>query len=689
MCAAPALALPDGRAYEQVTPANKDQGDPYLRAGIFADFQSSVDGNGFSYPSLYGFPGAQSYGLSYMSARAASGWSSENVVPPQSPTTGGLCPAFSGMVGYSSDMSKAALVDGANQAGGCGTDDPQLVPGEPQGAQNLFVVNRANNSYQLVNVTPAGVTPADAAFQGGSSDLSHVVFTETAQLTANAPSASLDLYEWSGGTVSLVSILPGNTAAVGTIAGGPMGNALHAVSADGSRVYFVANNNLYLRQNGTSTVQVDAAASGAPGPGGSGQFVGASSDGSKVFFTDDAGNGLTSNTVAGSGSNLYEYNVGIASLTDLTPAGDVEVQGGVEVSGDGSDVYFVANGSLAAGATAAQPNLYVNDNGTTKFIATLNASDSCDWTPGCLMARLSSNGQFLVFNSINSLTGFDNTDATTASPDTEIFRYDSAAPALVCVTCSPSGAAPTGNTGVNAPELSGIPSNIDTLQRYVSDSGQVFFDTPNALVASDSNGVRDVYEYEAGQPQLISSGTNATDSLYLDNSPDGNNAFFVTVERLVPQDIDGAYDIYDARVAGGFPVSPTPPPCQGDACKPTIKAPPAPTTVASITFVGPGNPTPGTTGGEVKLLKRSVKGTSIKLRVKVPSAGQFAVTGHGLHKALRQVDHRGSFSVTMHLTKRAKNTLKHKHKMKLTITVRYVPASGPASTAQVKLTVKA
>ena len=68
-----------------------------------------------------------------------------------------------------------------------------------------------------------------------------------------------------------------------------MGNALHAV-IDDSSVFFTANGNLYVRQNGSSTVQVDA------GIGGGGQFAGASTDGSKVFFMDSTR------------SNLYEYD---------------------------------------------------------------------------------------------------------------------------------------------------------------------------------------------------------------------------------------------------------------------------------------------------------------------------------------------------------------------------------------------
>jgi hypothetical protein len=474
-----AASLPDGRGYEMVTPPNKDNDNPYLRPGIFGGVQSSVDGDAVSYISLETFPGSQSFGISFLASRTAAGWTDANVVPP-----------------HSSDMSKGILEDGFNSTNGCSTDDPPLVAGEPQGVQNIFVSNLTSGTYQLVDVTPSGVTPSDASYDGGSSDLSHVVFDEAAQLTSDAPGGGADnLYEWVGGSVSLVTQIPTSpatscsgaacTPVTGSIAS--LTQPFHAVSDDGSLVYFNANGNLYVRENGTGTVQVDAAANGAPGPGGVGQFVGASADGSKVFFTDGDGAGLTSDTVSASGTNLYEYDVTTGQLTDLTPSADAEVLGFSGLSDDGSDIYFVANGDLASGATAGQPNMYVSHGGTTTFVATLNGSDSGDWTSSAPSARASSNGQFFVFNSLNSLTGFDNTDANTSSPDNEIFLYDAATNSLSCASCSPTGAAPTGSTNIDVVQNDGVQSKITILARYVSDTGQVFFDTPNALLPSDTD----------------------------------------------------------------------------------------------------------------------------------------------------------------------------------------------------------
>ena len=52
----------------------------------------------------------------------------------------------------------------------------------------------------------------------------------------------------------------------------------------------------------------------------------------------------------------------------------------------------------------------------------------------------------------------------------------------------------------------------------------------------------------AGCVGLISSGTSGEESAFLDASESGNDVFFLTASRLVPQDLDSALDVYDAHV---------------------------------------------------------------------------------------------------------------------------------------------
>ncbi|MGN6215350.1 MAG: hypothetical protein ACTHN7_00110, partial [Solirubrobacterales bacterium] len=739
-------ALADCRAYELVTPPGKDSAEPVGALATNSEARESagvpgaraaLDGDRFAWWSEYAFPessltrpyAAGTPGLQYLSTRSAGGWSSENVIPPQSIEYGLACQQAVGIVGWSPELDGSVLADGIAQEselspGGafigegleCGHDEPLLAAGQPggfeerEGFQNLFLRDGEGGSYELLDVTPAGAPhprpshPGQeyfpASFLASSSDLRHIAFEEELPLTAEAERISPEveeacekeergcweghdnLYEWSessvggGGTVRLVTILPGGSPVEGGLAGAGRNNGggglgensvspfllapnvaafRHAVSTDGSRIFFEAGGGLYVRESGTTTVRIDAAQSGLPtASDGGGEFMGASADGTKVYFTADASHLLTSDTVPGSGQNLYlcelpQEEGGQCKLTDLTPAPEAGVlgvsgtnEGTREEEESGSPyVYFVATGALTTGPgpLPGQPNLYLRHGGGTKFIATLadgeegkgeggvpctkttsqgscrvSYGDSCDWTArgGCefiygnghlisafggLTSRVSQDGRFLAFNSIRSLTGYDNEDAASQAPgektDAEIFLYDAAGEELSCASCNPNpNVKPTAPATIRWPAT----PNGNTYQhavypqRNLTDSGQLFFESHDPLLPEDNGGALSVYEYESGQLSLVSPGGSETESVFLDATPGGSDAFFMTAQQLVPRDADTAYDVYDARVGGGFAeASEAGAACNGESCRPAV-TPPAPfPDPGSATFVGPGN----------------------------------------------------------------------------------------------------
>ena len=164
-----------------------------------------------------------------------------------------------------------------------------------------------------------------------------------------------------------------------------------------------------------------------------------------------------------------------------------------------------------------------------------------------------------------------------------------------------------------APGLPGRPScragpTPDEGPRYLSDDGsRLFFESRDALSAADQNERRDVYEFEragagscdaedpgfdpisAGCLSLVSSGNSEDESYLVDASSSGRDVFLSTRERLSGWDTNEDYDVYDARVQGGFPEPSTAPSCGGEACLPP--PPPAPGLSAPATpgFQGPGN----------------------------------------------------------------------------------------------------
>ena len=48
--------------------------------------------------------------------------------------------------------------------------------------------------------------------------------------------------------------------------------------------------------------------------------------------------------------------------------------------------------------------------------------------------------------------------------------------------------------------------------------------------------------------RLLSSGTSDRESAFLEASATGGDVFFLTAAPLVPNDVNGGYDVYDARV---------------------------------------------------------------------------------------------------------------------------------------------
>ncbi len=329
-------------------------------------------------------------------------------------------------------------------------------------------------------------------------------------------------------------------------------------------------------------------------------------------------------TVRIPGKDLYEYDLESGKLNDLSvDTAEVDgagVLGVVQISEDGSYVYFVADGDLAGKAVAGQPNLYVShEGGAPRFIATLSPNDSSDWHgvasriegedesgPETNNAVVAPNGTRLAFLSEQSLTGYDNEQAEPgecegsvgAAPNNhefgkcqEVYLYDAGTGGLACASCNPSGARPVGPSNLT---ISSHSSRAEYRPHSLIEGGTLFFDSSDALVPHASDGRRNVYEYENGHVYAISDVAGGYESFFLDAGANGENVFFGTADQLLPEDMSNNVVVWDARVGGGFPVTVVPPPCEnGDSCKP----PPTPQPAlfgapASATFSGTGNIAP-------------------------------------------------------------------------------------------------
>jgi hypothetical protein len=366
------------------------------------------------------------------------------------------------------------------------------------------------------------------------------------------------------------------------------------------------------------TLAVSQEAESASNSSGS-RFWTAAEDGSRAIF---------GTFVGGGSSDLYEFDT--AEAKDHLIAH--KLLGVAGASADARWLYFASEEALVDEPNAqglspieGRPNLYLFHEGEYRFIATLASTDVnsafavTSAQPRFNTTHVSSDGLHVAFMSQATPTGYDNLDANNGSVASEVYLYDAVANEgegkLLCASCNPSGARPAGAELVNGEHktfgwvAAYLPNWENTLYtpRVLSEDGtRLFFTSSDALTPRDTNGVEDVYQWEApgtggceeGAPgysalnegcvNLISSGQSPHASKFVDASPDGHDVFFTTLAGLLPQDY-GLIDIYDARVQGGFPQPPVPPAaCEGEACQGTPEAPNDPTP-ASESFEGAGN----------------------------------------------------------------------------------------------------
>jgi hypothetical protein len=616
---APALSLPDGRVYELVSPADKSGGVGgvfplgsliYLLEQFHLPLQSSPNGDEIAYQGEDFYKPRLGSINQYLSLRGPETWSTLNLTPGLSSTTEEPVEANQ-YVGFSPDLSVGVISSGASASLG-GAEEA------PKGYVNLYLAE-GSSLQPLLRIAPPDRTPetfgyADKGrplveshllFAGGNSGaeavpaFSHLLFAANDALPAtgavNGGKLKNNLYEWAGGSLRLVNVLPaGETepgASFGINYGDRYNNAQlpslsHVISADGSRIFWTDENggpnngNLYVREDGERTTLIAVG----------GQFQTASVDGTRVFYIKE--------------EHLYEYNIDSKTTTDLDGGGGGGVEGVIGASNDGRYIYFVSTSALTENAHKGEPNLYLSQEGSLgehalSLVETLLPEDDAspggyggsvtpgDWfeTFAGRTAEVSPSGRYVAFMSKKSLTGYNNADATRGRQDYEVFLYDSASGTLVCASCNTDGSRPTSHTLLPAP-VNGVYQ-----QRYLDDGGRLFFSTEDAVLPQDTNGASDVYEYESGHVYLISPGDANDEAVFADASESGNDVFFTTRQQLVPADRDPILDLYDARV-GGRPEEPPLPPCSGETChEPTLVAPSFEAPV-SAAFTGPGNPTP-------------------------------------------------------------------------------------------------
>ena len=296
-----ATGLPEGRAWELVSPAQR-MGEVFApeqgaRVGLGgscrsctpgwsapkAPMQSSPDGDAVAYEGEPFTTGLAAEANSYVSRRPEEGgWQTTPLSTPQLEEQ-----VFKG---FSPDLSKAIMVQ----------SEPSLTPQAPVDFANLYLREEGKGLTTLITEEPpnrfAGTKSPNSfrvTYAGANAGteaipaFTHVVFQANDALSAEeagiAPEApevgaeETDLYEWSGGELHLINVLPGNAAAApnAVIGSGPLlaegaenFDFDHAISDDGSRVFWSEkpSGQVYVREGGERPSRSPTPASSSPPP---------------------------------------------------------------------------------------------------------------------------------------------------------------------------------------------------------------------------------------------------------------------------------------------------------------------------------------------------------------------------------------------------------------------------------------
>jgi hypothetical protein len=569
--------LPDCRAYELVSPPDTNGRAPKgvgFVGEIFTTVETSPAGNavwfkieGGSVPDSSGVGSFE--GDPYVATRGALGWGSELAGATGGEATVSIPGSTSPDQGYA---FWSARIEG-----------PLVLNGEE--TQYLYY---PDGHSELIGRGSIGTDPK-ARGKLITHNASHVVFE-----TVNGPSTvakQLEPYAPPNGTSAVydrtidpitgaeqthvVSLLPGDeTPAAGQNA------SYTGASKDGEGIAFEIGGVLYLRVGNETTYEI----------GNNAEFAGVSEGGERIFYVE--------------GGDLLAFDTSTEDVIEFSNTGNVTP---VNVATEGTRAYFVSP-SILGGANpegdtgqAGEQNLYLSEEGSIDFVATVTdrdvegeaLSDGLGlWTEvGRQLAkdpsRLIPDGSVLLFQSRAEITGYP------ASKFPQIYRYDSIESNLRCISCIPTHAAATGGASLQTYTFDSLAppplSPNGFVPSITSDGKRVFFESEEALVSTDTDEVKDVYEWEengvgsckrsGGCVYLISSGQSAHDNFLYGNSQSGDDVFFVTEDVLAGSDNGGAASIYDAKIGGGFPTHSDPPLCAADGCRPTVSpipAPPAP-----------------------------------------------------------------------------------------------------------------
>jgi hypothetical protein len=569
--------LPDCRAYELVTPADTNGRIPLGalgEGGGSSTRQVSPAGDKVTFRieggSLPGFNATGSLiGDPYLATRTATGWTTSLIGPTGAETLSDAPGTTSPDLGYS--------FWGAAEQG------PAVLEG-----RRTFYVRYPDGHSELVGQGSLGIEPG-ATGHVISDGAGHIIFSTESPVSPNrqlepdaAPSGTKAIYDrTSDGSTHVISLKPGNIP----FSAGENAKYLGA-SPDGEGVVFEVGEEqtVYLRYHDEVTYKI----------GDKVRYAGIAEGGGRVFYLE--------------GGDLKAFDVASGNVIVFADTPDAVIP--VMVSADGSTAYFVSESPISGSGPnpegsepqAGGQNLYRSKEGQITLVGTVTNRDVVGsseaefdglglWlaavgTPptgfGQVPARSTPDGGVFLFKSRASLTEYN------SEGHAEIYLFNATTGQLRCLSCNPTGAPAESEATLQSTEGGGsdLFRGLVWPENLRADGRRAFFESTEALVSRDADGLQDIYEWE---DQGVGSCTQPGGCLYLISSPNsrrneflwavsrsGDDVFFRSSDLLVGADADETPSIYDARVGGGFPEA-SPASCEGEGCRTQLTpSPPLP-----------------------------------------------------------------------------------------------------------------
>jgi hypothetical protein len=578
--------LPDCRAYEMVSPVEKNGADirplPNINNNPAALDVSASEGGKFTYSSYQAFGDALSapYVSQLMATREADGWSSHAISPPRGVSFLGVGDSLDAEFKFfSEDLCFGWLVHDT---------DPPLAEGAVAGFSNLYRANLCGEGYEaLTTAKPPNLEPVFFVpeLQGVSADGEHAVFRATDKLTADAnegkPKAgsSDQLYESSGGELRLVSVLPdGAPSRTDSSAGTDnIGHddrtttVSHALSADGSRVYWSDLNDLYLRTHPDQpgSARLHGAASGTGDLIGPAKGTGATINGSESIgnLTVSSGAFTVGQTITGAGipagtmiTEVQAKKLKISKKATATALGvaltgvastvitNVNTETGTFAAGQSISAEGIAAGTTVLSANEAEHTLALSAAATeSKAGVALAASSPCTEAAKACTVEVAAKARFWDASVDGSRAFYTVGDLSGGINPAKLFEYD----------------AETSKSTLLAGEIKGVVGASE-------DGSRVYLVSEEALAAGATAGEFNLYLHEAGagmrfvaalsDPETLPSPFHPRPIKHLAQvSADGLHAVFMTASRPTGFDntdaVSGKADqevfLYDASAEGG------------------------------------------------------------------------------------------------------------------------------------------